>query len=114
MGTKTIGLDDEAYDRLHAEKREDESFSDTVKRVTAAVSSDWRRGFGKYADGEPGAEAFAETMDAVRRDHAEGTAASHDETLEAMGVDTSEHYAGDGGSETDGESGAEGETTGGE
>lgn len=33
-GTKTIGLDDEAYERLKAQKREDESFSGTVKRIT--------------------------------------------------------------------------------
>lgn len=49
MGTRTIGLDDEAYKRLKAEKREDESFSDAVKRLTETVSSDWRHGFGKYA-----------------------------------------------------------------
>ncbi|WP_123535165.1 antitoxin VapB family protein [Halosimplex salinum] len=52
MGTKTIGLDDEAYERLSAEKREDESFSDVVKRVTEAVRRDWRRGFGKYDDAD--------------------------------------------------------------
>ena len=34
MGSKTVGLDDEAYDRLEAQKREGESFSDTVKRIT--------------------------------------------------------------------------------
>ncbi|MFC7006710.1 antitoxin VapB family protein [Halalkalicoccus salilacus] len=50
MGTKTIGLDDEAYERLKAQKREGESFSDTVKRITEEVSADWRRSFGRYAE----------------------------------------------------------------
>ena len=85
MGTKTISLDEAAYERLRAEKREGESFSETVKRITAEVASDWRRGFGRYADGEPGAETFTETMEAVRDDHAEGFARSTDETLEALG-----------------------------
>ena len=50
MGTKTVGIDDEAYEPLKAEKREDESFSDTVKRIAREVSEDWRRGFGKYSE----------------------------------------------------------------
>ena len=37
MGTKTISLADDAYDRLKAEKRENESFSDTVRRLTTGV-----------------------------------------------------------------------------
>ncbi|WP_436908343.1 antitoxin VapB family protein [Halosimplex marinum] len=54
MGPKTVELDGVAYERLRAEKREGEGFSDLVKRVTEAVRTDWRRGFGKYggADGE--------------------------------------------------------------
>lgn len=62
MGTKTIGLDDEAYERLKAEKREGESFSDAVKRITDEVATDWRRALGKYS-GED-ADEFAR---AVRR-----------------------------------------------
>jgi predicted CopG family antitoxin len=50
MGTKTIGLDDEAYERRKAQKREGESFSDTVKRKTEEVSADWRRSLGRYAE----------------------------------------------------------------
>lgn len=37
MGTKTISLADDAYERLKAAKREDESFSDAVRRLTPGV-----------------------------------------------------------------------------
>jgi predicted CopG family antitoxin len=62
MGTKTIGLDDEAYELLRAEKREDESFSDTVKRITEVVNSDWQSSFGKYSDLD------GEQLESVARD----------------------------------------------
>jgi len=38
MGTKTISLADDAYERLKAEKREGESFSDVVRRLTNSVT----------------------------------------------------------------------------
>lgn len=34
MGTKTISLAEDAYERLKRHKREDESFSDVVRRLT--------------------------------------------------------------------------------
>jgi predicted CopG family antitoxin len=52
MGQKTIGLSEEAYDRLSSLKRSDESFSDLVTRLVADTSEDWRQSFGKYADAE--------------------------------------------------------------
>ena len=38
MGTKTISLADDAYERLKAAKREGESFSDVVRRLTSGVA----------------------------------------------------------------------------
>lgn len=38
MGTKTISLADDAYEKLKAHKREGESFSDVVRRLTGEVS----------------------------------------------------------------------------
>jgi len=38
MATKTISLDEEAYERLKARKKEGESFSDTVKRLAGERS----------------------------------------------------------------------------
>lgn len=40
MATKTISLDEAAYERFRAEKREGESFSDVVKRLAGERS--WR------------------------------------------------------------------------
>ena len=37
MGSKTISLDEEAYQRLKKEKNGNESFSDVVKRLTRPV-----------------------------------------------------------------------------
>jgi predicted CopG family antitoxin len=64
VDTRTITLDDEAYDRLKAEKRGGESFSDTVKRITREVSADWRHSLGKYS-GER-VDAFAEAVEKSR------------------------------------------------
>lgn len=33
MGSRTVSLDDEAYERLESRRRDDESYSDMVKRL---------------------------------------------------------------------------------
>ncbi|PSQ23666.1 hypothetical protein BRD04_02825 [Halobacteriales archaeon QS_9_67_17] len=46
MGTKTIGLRDDVYERLKARKRDDESFTNLVNRLLDEEQADWREGFG--------------------------------------------------------------------
>lgn len=85
MTTKTIGITEEVYDRLVAEKREDESFTDTVARLIDESASDWRHGFGRYS-GEKG-DGFERVVTKSRAGRAEGLAGSHDETLREMGFE---------------------------
>lgn len=85
MGTKTIGIKNGVYDRLAAEKREDESFTDTIDRLIETATSDWRRGFGRYS-GEEG-EVFEQIVTETRTDHAEGFASRQDDVLEALGFE---------------------------
>ncbi len=57
MGTKTISLSDEAYARLKRDKKEGESFSDVVLRLTG------RQDLAKYAGSiSPG---FADELEAA-------------------------------------------------
>lgn len=49
MGTKTITVTEEAYDRLRAMKRSDESFTDVLLRVTGG-ETDVMKGFGAWKD----------------------------------------------------------------
>jgi|GEM_PF-1663971 len=58
MTEKTISLDAEAYDRLVAEKRGDESFSEVVKRLTRERS--WTEVAGIWTSETDGVEAAIE------------------------------------------------------
>ena len=50
MGTKTIGLRDDVYERLKARKREDESFTDLMNRLLDETPPSWREGFGTLSE----------------------------------------------------------------
>ncbi|PSQ25290.1 hypothetical protein BRD03_14770 [Halobacteriales archaeon QS_9_68_17] len=52
MGTKTIGVRTEVYERLKARKRDDESFTDLVDRMLDETTPDWRDGFGTLSSEE--------------------------------------------------------------
>jgi predicted CopG family antitoxin len=52
MGTKTVGLREDVYERLKARKREDESFTDLVNRLIDETTADWRETFGTLPAGE--------------------------------------------------------------
>lgn len=88
MGTKTIGIKEEVYDRLAAEKRENESFTDTIDRLIATAASDPWRGFGRYGDEE--GETFERIVSEVRTDHAGRLAHCQGEVLEEMGFELDE------------------------
>lgn len=65
MGTKTISLDEEAYERLKAHKRDGESFSTVVKRLAGERS--WREVAGIWADEtDDVAEAIADGRERSR------------------------------------------------
>lgn len=82
MGTKTIGLRDDVYERLKARKRDDESFTDLVDRLLDESTPDWREGFGTLP-AEEGEEL--ERLVAKSRDRLdEGLSARQAEALEEL------------------------------
>ena len=67
MPTKTVSLDEEAYEQLKARKQEGESFSQVVKRLAGERS--WSEVAGILRDEE--ADALADTIEAGRSRSAE-------------------------------------------
>jgi predicted CopG family antitoxin len=73
MGTKSLTITEEAYERLKEHKREGESFTETILRLTGN-ERDVMKGFGTMADVDGFREAVAESrdeLDADLRDRAE-------------------------------------------
>lgn len=67
MGTKTIGIRDDVYERLKAQKRPDESFTDLMNRLLDESTDDWREGFGTLstADADALEHAVLSSRDAT-------------------------------------------------
>ena len=82
MGTKTIGLRDDAYERLKARKREDESFTDLVNRLLDGEQADWREGFGTL-DAEA-AEELEQAVETSRKQTSAGLAERQQEAIEEL------------------------------
>lgn len=80
MGTKTIGLRDDVYERLKARKRADESFTDLMDRLLEETTVDWQEGFGTLPESEA-----AELERIVDREQAgEGLFKRQQEALEVL------------------------------
>jgi predicted CopG family antitoxin len=61
MGTKTIRVSDEIYERLETRKQDDESFTDLLERLTDE-ERDIYAGFGAWSDSDA-TEAMREAHD---------------------------------------------------
>jgi len=79
MATKTIGVREEVYNRLASEKREGESFSDTIERLVEQAQSDWRSSFGKLQEEGKDLEDIVRQQ---RDDLSESSAERQEEALE--------------------------------
>lgn len=88
MGSKTLTITEEAYNRLKAEKREDESFTDTITRILGETHSDWRHGFGRYSG--PDGEELERVVSDSKQGVSEGVARGTDRVLESMGFELDE------------------------
>lgn len=79
MGTRHVRLDEDVYEHIKDKKREDETFSEAIDRLT----SDWTllELAGTYSDER--AERHRELLEASERDGIEASK----EVLEAMDVD---------------------------
>lgn len=67
MGTKSLTITEEAYERLKEHKREGESFTETILRLTGS-ERDLMKGFGAMRDVDGFREAVEETRDELDTD----------------------------------------------
>ncbi|AGB38509.1 antitoxin VapB family protein [Natronococcus occultus] len=82
MGTKTIGVREEVYERLKARKREDESFTDLVNRLLDETTTDWREEFGTLD--ETDADELEQLVADSRKRASSGLSTRQEEALEAL------------------------------
>lgn len=67
MGTKSLTITEEAYERLEEHKREGESFTETILRLTGK-ERDLMKGFGSMSDVDGFREAVESTRDDLDED----------------------------------------------
>lgn len=67
MATKSLTITDEAYERLKEHKREGESFTDTILRITGS-DRDVMKGFGAMQNVDGFREAVETTRDELDAD----------------------------------------------
>lgn len=82
MGTKTIGLREDVYERLRARKREDESFTDVIDRLIEESDTDWETTFGTLSSDD--AAAIEEVVDRSRARSGHGRVHRQRDALEAF------------------------------
>ncbi|WP_123535639.1 antitoxin VapB family protein [Halosimplex salinum] len=80
MGTKTVRLDDDVYERIKSRKRADETFSEAIDRLT----NEWT--LLDFADGESPADPDRH-RELIEQSESEGTEDT-EERLERLGVET--------------------------
>ncbi|MFC7141175.1 antitoxin VapB family protein [Halosimplex aquaticum] len=80
MGTKTVRLDDDVYERIKSRKRADETFSEAIDRLT----SEWT--LLDFADGDSPTDPDRH-RELVERSERAGTEESEDR-LDRLGIDT--------------------------
>lgn len=91
MGTKTIGLRDDVYERLKAQKRDDESFTDLVERLLEESTTDWRDGFGTLSESD--GDELEAIVSRSRTQLSEGLSERQNEALELLSDDGDEDDA---------------------
>ncbi len=64
MGTKTVRLEEDVYERVRSKKRDDETFSEAIDRLTSGASLLDLQGTLGDEDAEDVREAIAESRDA--------------------------------------------------
>ena len=81
MATKTISLDEEAYERLRSRKKEGESFSETIKRLAGERS--WNEVTGILSEDEAAdLEAAIEEGRTKSRERSDRLTAELDEAVD--------------------------------
>ena len=91
MAKKTIGIREEVYERLKAQKRDDESFTDTVERLLEESATDWRSGFGSLGTAE--AEELERIAERSRQQSTEGLTDRQRDAIEKLATASDDEAA---------------------